>query len=111
MRSMPVSEDGRCPVGADSGKTVAGLSGRGEMWGAAAWGSWRKECSRVRHASIVALVLGSSARVGYAAAVVRSCVRRRSWSRWLVPGTTRGAGYRMMLSDTLMEFVALMRQR
>ena len=108
---MPVSEDGRCPVGADSGKTVAGLLGRGEMWGAAAWGSSRKECSRVRHASIVALVLGSSARVGYAAAVVRSCVRRRSWSRRLVPGTTSGAGYRMILSDTLMEFVALMRQR
>ena len=40
---MPVSEDGRCPVGADSGKTVAGLSGRGEMWGAAAWGGVLEE--------------------------------------------------------------------
>ena len=98
--SLPVSDDGRCLVGPDSR-----VSGIVALW---PWSVARNVLSRDNASKSWARA--SLGAVESATAATFS-VSARSWSNLLAPGTTRGAGNKMMLSDIRMELVSWTRQR
>ncbi len=90
---MPVCDEGRCRV--DDVGVIEGATGL--LWGS----SERNFLSNCNVSSSCVLDAGS-----WSLPSAISCnldVKLRSWSSLLAPGTTRGAGYRMMLSDMRMD--------
>jgi hypothetical protein len=90
MMSLPVSDDGRCRVGQD-----VQLSG---VTGLCSWSLARKGLRTVRASSRWARE--SLVDVVSAAAEIFSVSKR------LAPGSTSGAGKRIMLSEIRIEFVS-----
>jgi len=100
IMSLPLSDDGRCLVGPDSR-----VSGVIALW---PWSVARNVLSRGNASRSWARE--SLDYVG-SAAVATFSVSARSWSNLLAPGTTSGAGNKMMLSVIRMELVSWTRQR
>ena len=100
IMSLPLSDDGRCLVGPDSR-----VSGVVALW---PWSVARNVLSRVNASRSWARE--SLDDVG-SAAVATFSVSASSWSNLLAPGTTSGAGNKMMLSDIRIELVSWTRQR
>ena len=93
--SLPLSDDGRCLVGPDSR-----VSGVIALW---PWSVARNVLSRVNASRSWA-----RASLDYvdSAAVATLSVRASNWSNLLAPGTTSGAGNKMMLSDIRIALVS-----